>query len=357
MGRDGRAIAISRPQERLAGLPSTRKARRSSVGRPIATGLALSAAAIAGWVLYSRRYVQHNLMLPLAVDGELRWLTGRAGRIGFYDGGQGRPVLAIHSINAAASAYEMRPIFEELTRTSRVYAMDLPGFGQSDRYERRYDARLYTDAILDMAGVIYQETREKIDAIALSLSSEYLAMAALERPDLFRSLTLITPTGFEADLSRRVEREGLRKALRSGLLRRPLFDLLTTQPSIKLNLMAAFGSTRIDPGMVRYDYLTSHQPGAENAVYDFVSGIAWTRKPRELYEQLELPVWVPYGKRAMFHEIDHLGFEQRHPNWSFEAFNCGAFPHFQRRQEFFASLDRFFARPLSFAVREAEKLF
>ncbi|GAB4204505.1 MAG: hypothetical protein OHK0022_29750 [Roseiflexaceae bacterium] len=69
--------------------------------------------------------------------------------LSFYSAGQGSPLLLIHSINAA-SAYEVRPIFEHFQASRRVYALGLPGFGFSERSNRDYTPRLFTDALLDM---------------------------------------------------------------------------------------------------------------------------------------------------------------------------------------------------------------
>jgi pimeloyl-ACP methyl ester carboxylesterase len=75
-------------------------------------------------------------LLPAALNGERRESFGRAGRVSFYVAGQGAPLLLVHSINAAGSAYEVKPIFDALVGGRRVYAADLPGFGFSDRSKR-----------------------------------------------------------------------------------------------------------------------------------------------------------------------------------------------------------------------------
>jgi pimeloyl-ACP methyl ester carboxylesterase len=40
--------------------------------------------------------------------------------------------MLLHSINAAPSAYEVKPLFEQMRHTHRVFAPDLPGYGFSD---------------------------------------------------------------------------------------------------------------------------------------------------------------------------------------------------------------------------------
>lgn len=86
-----------------------------------------------------------------------------------------------------------------MNATHRVYSVDLPGFGFSDRSNREYTPRLYTDAIHEMLEVIAKDgyANEPVDALAISLGSEFLVRAAVEAPERFRSLTLVTPTGFQ----------------------------------------------------------------------------------------------------------------------------------------------------------------
>ena len=71
--------------------------------------------------------------LPRALDAELHETKGRAGRLAYYVGGDGPPLLLIHSINAAASAYEVKPVYDRMRTLRRVYSVELPGYGHSDR--------------------------------------------------------------------------------------------------------------------------------------------------------------------------------------------------------------------------------
>ena len=50
--------------------------------------------------------------LPPAVSGERFEFESAAGRLSVYVAGQGPPLLLVHSINASASAAEMRPLHE-----------------------------------------------------------------------------------------------------------------------------------------------------------------------------------------------------------------------------------------------------
>ena len=56
---------------------------------------------------------------------------------------EGVPLVLLHSINAAPSAMEMRPLFEHYRDKRPVWVPDLPGFGLSDRPDVTYSSGLY----------------------------------------------------------------------------------------------------------------------------------------------------------------------------------------------------------------------
>ena len=316
----------------------------------------VSLVALAGLVGCAPLLIDHDLPLPPAVPAERLEINARAGRLSYYVAGEGPPLLLVHSINAAGSAYEVRPIFERARARHRVYAVDLPGFGFSDRSPRRYDARrydvqLYVEAIHDMLDVIAADTGPApVDALALSLSSEFLARAATQTPQRLRSLTLVTPTGFSKAYR---DLQGAPGATREipgfyGFFTFPLwsqgiYDLLVSRRSIRYFLERTWGAKDIDEGLLDYDYLTTHQPGAKNAPYAFVSGRLFSKDIRSVYEQLRLPVWVPHGTRGDFGDFSAAGWTRTRPNWQVQAWATGALPQFERPDAFDRDLTRFLA--------------
>ena len=287
--------------------------------------------------------------LTHALDAERREQNDRAGRLSVYRAGQGAPLLLVHSINAAGSAYEIRPMFERYRASRRVFAPDLPGFGFSDRSRRRYDVRLYVDAVHDLVDRALEDTgATAVDALALSLSSEFLARAAAERPERFRSLALVTPTGFTASSDQLRGPPGATREMRSlaavlefPLWRSALYRLLVTPASIRYFLRRTWGSADIDPGLAAYDDTTTHQPGAENAPLAFLSGRLFSRDIRNVYEQLAMPVWLAHGTRGDFKDFRGAAWTRSRNNWRVQAFDSGALPHFEKPDPFFEAYDRF----------------
>ncbi len=289
--------------------------------------------------------------LAPALEAEPLDLHGRSGRLAGYVRGEGDPMLLLHSINAAGSAYEVRPIFEHFAPSRRVFAPDLPGFGRSDRSDRRYDVGLYVDAVHDALDEIEKRCGAgPVDALALSLSAEFVARAARDAPDRFRSLALVTPTGFRSGSQALRGPEGSNREvpLLHGLLTLPpwrdgLYGLLTRPGTIRYFLRRTWGSSDIDEGLARYDELTTRQPGACHAPYAFLCGRLFSRDIRDVYEALTLPVWLAHGTRGDFKDFSEADWTRRAANWTVQAFESGALPHFEVPERFFPGYERFLA--------------
>lgn len=289
-----------------------------------------------------------TITLPPAQPGERRETTKRAGRLSYYVAGSGRPLLLIHSINAAASAYEVRPLFERLSRHRRVYAPDLPGYGFSDRSPREYGIRLFTDAIHDMVDTIAEDEGEvPVDALALSLSSEFLARAASENPARFATIAMVTPTGFmkgshkkrgPAGSSREVP--GVHRFL-SSFVGAKIFDALTSKVSIRYFLQRTFGRKDVPEEMVEYDWASAKQPGARYAPFAFLSGKLFAADVRDLYEGLMLPTYVLHGTKGDFRDFSEATWAIARDNWLFSAFDTGALVHMEKPDEFLGAYERF----------------
>ncbi len=287
--------------------------------------------------------------LPPAVTGERRTIKSRAGLLSYYTAGPGEgaePLLLIHSINAAGSAYEVMPLYEHYRQSRTVYALELPGFGFSERGDRDYTPRLMTDAVHAMIAEIQLiHGAAPLDVLAISLSSEFLARAALEDPKAFRSLALISPTGFNRNTPEQAPPGSTRAMPRFrkilSLCGSSFFSALTSKPSIRYFLRKTWGSKDIDQGLVEYDYLTTHQPGAHYAPYAFVSGFLFSLDIQSIYRALRMPIWMAHGVRGDFTDYTKAPSFASLPNWNVETFPTGAMPHFEMLDRVTRSYDAF----------------
>ena len=295
-------------------------------------------------------------VLPQPVDGiAITVESPAAGRVVMFAAGteapaDTRPLLLIHSVNAAGSAYEVRPIYEHAKATRPVYALDLPGFGYSERSDRVYTPRLMTDAVLAAVAEIRQRHQGlAVDALALSLSSEFLARAAFEQPEAFARLALVSPTGFSGKKQRHGAPGSTRgqawlySTLSWSVWDDGIYGLLTRPGTIRYFLERTWGGKNIDEGLWAYDVITTQQDGAKFAPLHFVSANLFAADINTLYDGLKMPVWMSHGVRGDFVDYRGKAWYADRPNWAFTQFETGALPQFEVPDAFFAAFDRFLA--------------
>ena len=184
-----------------------------------------------------------------------------------------------------------------------------------------------TDAVLLAVREIQEvHGRGPIDALAVSLSSEFLARAVTETPLAFRSAALVSPTGFRSRDKNIKWRNGTREMpwlhafFEFPLWSEGFFRLLTSRAGIRYFLNKTWGSRDIDEGLLEYDYLTTHQPGAQHAPYYFVSGFLFSEDITRIYHSLTLPVWMSHGVRGDFVDYTNKSQVEGRANWTIRVF-------------------------------------
>jgi len=315
--------------------------KRAGFGWKIIGGLALAAGV--GY-LYKQSQEEETVPLPKSIESDLeQFYSDVAGELFYYvDRRQsGRPLLLLHSINAAPSSMEIRPLFDHYRQERPVYSLELPGFGFSERSGNRpYLPELYTQAIIEMVST---QIGTAVDAIALSLTSEFVARAALLRPDLFNSLTLVSPTGFQAGQSEKeYPGEKLYQFFSLPILSQGLYKLLTKRPIIKYYSDQSFVG-ELAPQFVSYAYATSHQKGARFAPLYFLSTQLFTFDILPaVYEKLAVPAMVLYDEdpNVTFENLPTLINSQN--NWHATQLSPSrGLPHWEMLGQVTAVLDQF----------------
>ena len=292
--------------------------------------------------------------LPLAVSADLIHIDTPAGRVALYRAGPDGPasdlppIVLLHSVNAAASVAEVAPLFAHYRTTRTVVALDLPGYGHSDRADRLYTPRLMTDALKAVVDWTCAQTGvQKVDVLGVSLSAEFVARAQSEMPARIRRIALVSPTGF----SRRKRRHGppgttLMLPWLYRLLTRPgwgerIFRNLTRPGVIRYFLKRTFGDKAIDEALWRYAVITTRQPGARHAPLCFVSAALFSADINTLYESLTCRVWVSMATRGDFTRYTQRQLLEGRDHWQFLAIEGGAMPYFEDLQAFTGRLDPF----------------
>lgn len=263
---------------------------------------ALVSVALAGLVAF-----RHMLATPQPLDsplpGEAHLYRWAHGHIYYKVAGEqdAPPMVLVHTPDLAGSAYEMLGIMTALAKSYRVYALDLLGFGLSDRPDIAYTTDLYTQLLHDfLANVV----AEPAIVVASRLSCNYAVTVAASSPELCSRLVLLSPLalhGSQAGAFGPPARIVIVKQARTlfypllveiGRLTR---RLRYGQPERMIMRTLTSGQSNPPPD---YKYATTHQFGAEHAPMDWLAGNLSSDVSGEL-EKLRQPTLIIWGTGAL----------------------------------------------------------
>jgi pimeloyl-ACP methyl ester carboxylesterase len=251
---------------------------------------------------------------------------------------------------------EMLPLYEAMQPTRTVVALDLPGFGSSERGDRNYTPRLMADALHMTASYVRVKCklppRHRLDAVAYGMSCEFLARAAAEDPARWGRLAFISPTGLNGPkgrpkgIARRVGQAIMHRVLKTRLWSKTLYEGLTSPVVVRREMQSTFGTTYVDDELFDHALATTRDPGARFAPFRALTGQMSSKDIVKVYQALRQPVWVTHGKRGIAAGFQHNPSLQNKPNWRLTAFKSGAMPHFQHNPAFVRVLHQFLAEDL-----------
>jgi pimeloyl-ACP methyl ester carboxylesterase len=128
----------------------------------------------------------------VAEPGRLRFRTvaTRRLRISTMEAGQGPPVLALHGLGGTKGSF--LPTLAALADRFRVIAMDLPGFGDSDKpIGAPYDPRFFARSVVDVLDAL---ALERAHLIGNSLGGRIALEVGLRTPERVDRLVLLAPS-------------------------------------------------------------------------------------------------------------------------------------------------------------------
>ncbi|MEA5447338.1 alpha/beta fold hydrolase [Leptolyngbya sp. CCNP1308] len=293
-----------------------------------------------------------SLSSSLSAAGYQRFWYWRGWRIRYwFNPGPGDglvpPVLLIHGFGANLNQW--RHNLPALSRVAPVYAIDLLGFGDSEKAATLYGAELWAAQVSDF---IQQVIGQPVALVGHSLGALVALTATHNHPNWVRQLALITlpleanredlVAGWVATLALRVEslvanpllmRSLFALVRRPSILRRALAGIYTVAERVDDDLVNVFALPPGDRGAARtlcYLVRSRTDAGFSPSVKDMVATLAiptlllWGDQDRvipvalapglaALSQQIDLEV-VPNAGHCLYDELD-ADFNQRILAW------------------------------------------
>ncbi len=250
----------------------------------------------------------------------------------------GRPLVLLHSINAAPSAMEIRPLYDHYQSIRPVFAPDLPGFGLSTRGGFPFSPGFFAAVLADWLGALPGPAP---DVVAMSLTGEFVGRAIVEHGISVNTLTMISPTGLD---DRKLPS---RLPILEAILSFPgvssgLYRLLTSKMSIRYFLRQSFvGEPPED--LVDYAHQTARIAGARWAPLSFLTMRLFSPAVYEdIYSRLDVPTLVLYDRdpNVGFAKLDQI--VAQNPMWrSVRLTPSQGLPHWEQMGSTADALDAF----------------
>ena len=237
-------------------------------------------------------------------------------RVRFVDEGQGPPVVLIHGFASSLETWAtVRPALRE---RHRVLAMDLKGFGWTDRPEGDYSpeaqARLVL-ALMDQRGI------ERAAIVAHSLGSSVALALALMAPERVSRIALYDAYVYSE------QRNTFFQWADAGGLGEVLFSLFYDQRGDERIALAFFDDENLDQSLVEAAERAMDRPGTQAAALAAVRSMGFASR-QEHYGEIEAPVLLLWGRED---QVTRLSTGERLqnqlPNARLRVYpRCGHFP-------------------------------
>ncbi|MBD1874592.1 alpha/beta hydrolase [Nodosilinea sp. FACHB-131] len=241
-----------------------------------------------------------------------RSITTQYGRMVYYTA-EGEPwtdsnivdeketLVFLHGLGGGSSAYEWSKVYPAFAADYRVLAPDLIGWGRSDHPARDYQAEDYIAIITDF---MEKTCSGPTTVIASALTAAFTVRAAINRPDLFKSLIVTTLAGL-AEFGQDYRRSGFAQFAQLASL--PVLSQLLYNTGVAnsfgirsyLEQRQFAQPERIYPEIVEAYLESAQQNNAEYAALSFVRGDLCFDLSKYI-SQLTIPTAIIWGRGSEF---------------------------------------------------------
>jgi len=185
-----------------------------------------------------------------------RYYQWKFGKVFYTVQGSGKSVLLIHDSSTYASSYEFHRILNALSKNYQVYALDLLGYGRSDKPKITYTAYLFVQLIMDFRKDIIQK---KTSIITSGKSNAFATMACFQNPKLFRNLIFINPTSLDLLTHNPTKKDKLFKfILELPIIGTSIYTLIFS----KFNIKKSFKENFYNPHKIKHNYILAYNESA-----------------------------------------------------------------------------------------------
>ncbi len=303
------------------------------------TGLAAVTLHIINRVEFSISTVKSTLS-----SSNNKYYEWRFGKIRYTQKGTGSPVLLLHDLTAGSSSYEFHKIIDELAEKHEVYAIDLLGYGLSDKPNITYTSYLYVQSVIDfIKNVIGKKTNILATGDAVSIA----IMAAHNDGEVIDKIILINPQNLNQMNRIPNKRSRLLKLLiDTPVIGTFVYNMVTTKEAFRRQFSEKYfyNAGMVSEGILDAYREAAHQPDY-NAKYTFASYMGRYMNTNIIHalKQIDHSIYIIYGTEKRDNESAIEAYLSY--NKSIEAFPISytrQYPHLERSKAVLDQLEIIF---------------
>ncbi len=168
----------------------------------VSAGAAVGAVVAVGVVGALRYFVRPPTKerIPETISPEkfaTRAFQTSRGQMFYHEGGSGPgpTLIFIHNVGVGASAYQWSKVYPAFADGHRVIAVDLLGFGESERPKAKLTAQDYAESLAEFVGGVCGDDAQRPVIVARGLGAGFAALMTALQPDFAGQLVLWMPAG------------------------------------------------------------------------------------------------------------------------------------------------------------------
>jgi pimeloyl-ACP methyl ester carboxylesterase len=240
-------------------------------------------------------------------------------RVRYIDSGSGAPVLLMHGLGGSIESWTNN--IEELAKSMRVIAVDLPGFGLSDKPKMNYTIRFYKGFAVQL---MKQLQLDQVSIVGSSLGGQVAAEVAINNPSLVTRLVLISPVG------------ALPRSFKGSPALWRYIKVVNAQSVQQVRqALSAVDNKPVDDSYAQLVLQKMSMPGAKEAFLSALAGSAKAPRLNNRLNRIKSPTLVLWGKEDYMIPVKFVEPFVNMKNCRIVMLeNCGHRPHFERPELF-----------------------
>lgn len=266
----------------------------------------------------------------------------KEGNVSYTCAGTGRPILLLHNTQIGANKKEWEKVMEELSKQFQVYAVDLPGYGESEKPKITYTAYQYT---LFINAFIQQVIQQPTIVFGSSQSADFALMACRMQPENFKKLVCISPSAPGSPMA--TNQDARYKLLLQSPIAGTHFYLQRSSKKAIAHMLrqeSFFAQELVTQELIDAYYYAAHK-GGENARFAYASAASrfLNTQLQEAFASICVPFLMVWGRDNQINPLENMAlFEKLRPRGQYAVFdNTRMLPHYENSSDFVEAVLRF----------------